>query len=478
MKFKKTALFALFVLIFAAVVYWIEVKKEDDTEQKKIVDTQILKFDQNQINLIEIEKKDEKIALQKNEKGWSLVEPIQDQADNDQIEEFLKSIAQERTLTIAKEATQLTPSDLNEFGLDSPAVIYRFKNNLGQSRKITVGSQKNFEGNAFVLLDNENQVHVANASWLTRANEKVIFYREKKLYRLPLANVNQVKITTLQDRFDLKMVDGQWKANPVDYILDQNKVREIIKKISEAGIQEYVFEGEPGKNLIKEKGLVKAPVHIEFLTNDNSWAVDVNQSEKENTLYALTDRPTRLLKLDKTIWEFLGNLNLDSLRDRVSITRFNLDEVKSLYFKSADKILKFYKKKDQWQFDGSLNSTQSFNSAQFVRLLNRLHDLEISEFIDKKKVDQFKGDRMLILKSDSDHLVYQLNWGPEFKMKKNGIEKEYYYARTQISSSIFAVEKNKLDSLNFEATLLKEDSIKNTESSPTRKNMKSESNNE
>ena len=49
-----------------------------------------MKFDQSQINLIELEKKDEKIALQKNEKGWSLIEPIQDQADNDQIEEFLK----------------------------------------------------------------------------------------------------------------------------------------------------------------------------------------------------------------------------------------------------------------------------------------------------------------------------------------------------------------------------------------------------
>ena len=56
---------------------------------------------------------------------------------------------------------------------------------------------------------------------------------------------------------------------------------------------------------------------------------------------------------------------------------------------------------------------------------------------------------MIILKTANDNLIFQLNWGPELKIKKHGVEKEYYYSRTSVSPMIFAIEKSKMQLDNF-----------------------------
>lgn len=460
MKFKKTAAWAAVVFGLLFTVYYFDYRKEEKVETQKEVDSQIVKFDENQVNMLEIVKKDEKIVLHKSEKGWALLEPIQDKADNDQIEELIKSVIDEKMLATAKESSLLSEDDLKEYGLDQPLAVYNIKNNLGQSKKIAIGTQKNFEGNSFVRVDSENKVYVANSIWFTKAENKLIYYREKRLYREILSDIVGIKVVSLQDHFEIKRKGTTWSAPQFDHVLDQNKVRETLRKISESMIQDYVFDGEPSAALIAEKKLTNAPIHIEFTTADTTWSVNINMSEEENAVFALTDRPTRLVKLDASSWEFFGNLNLDSLRDRISLTRFNLDQVNRMYVKYKNKEMNFVKLKEGWQPSNAKFDNEHFDETEFTHVLKKIHDLEISEFIDKKKVDQFKGNEMIILKSESDNLIYQLNWGPEFKMKKNGKEKDYYFARTQVSPSIFALEKSRIDSLGLDHIYKKKDEIK------------------
>ncbi len=457
MKFNRTLFFAVLVFVAAGAVYFLDYKKDEKVEQQKEIDSQILKFDQEQINMLEITKKDEKIVLHKSEKGWAILEPIQDKADSDQIEDLIKSIINEKMLALAKESIQLSESELAEYGLDHPLATYNIKNNLGQSKRIEIGTQKNFEGNSFIRIDSDNKIYVANSVWFNKAENKLIFYREKRLYRHVLADVIKIKVTSLRDQFELKRNANIWSAEHIDTALDQNKVRETLRKISESIIQDYVFDGEPSSALIEEKGLTKKPfVHVELATADSEWAVNININETENAVYALTERPTRLVKLDPSSWEFFGNLNLDTLRDRISVTRFNLDLVKKAYVKYKGKEYSFIKK-EEWESVSKINP-KLFNVTQLLESLKKIHDLEISEFIEKTQVENFKGHEMVILKSESDNLVYQLNWGPEFKMKKNGLEKDYFYARTQISPSIFALEKDRIEKLGLDKIFSKKDS--------------------
>lgn len=466
MKIKATIVFAVATVTLGASIYFFDVKKESVERQQKEISTRIVSFEKDQINFVEIQKGEAKYVLQKNNQGWTILEPIQDPADNDQIESLLEILTAEKYLAVAQESADASGLKLSEFGLDKTYAAINLKNNLGQSKRISVGSQKNFEGNTFIRLDAENRVLVASPMWMTKVDQNLITYREKRLYRASLAAVEDVKIQSFQDKFEFKRVENKW-VSPLypDVELDQNKVREIIKQIAETSILDYVIDGEPSKSMLAEKKLLTAPVKIQFETAVTTWSVAVNQSEKENAVFAITDRPTNLLKLDPTRWELFGNLTLDQLRDRTTLLRFNVNEIKKIFYKYDTHEYHFIKVADEWKPVEPAPADTEFSSIELGKILNRVHDLEISEFLDlevKKQVRQsFTGKNMIILSSDSDNLLFQLNWGPEQKIKQRGNEKDYYLARTNQSPIIFAMEKLKLRSVDFNQVFKKKEPVAN-----------------
>lgn len=451
MKLSKTFFFAIFTVLVILAVYIFDYRAE--VNQEKIKQALILNNDPDQITYVQIIKPEAKIALQKTEFGWDLLEPIQDSGDRDNIEELLKDLAKETQISIVKEsATDLTDAELREFGLDKPSIVFNFKNNSGHTKKISVGSVKNFEGNSYIRIDSENKIIIAGPQWYAQSENDTIHYREKKLYRHSLAKVIKIKVKSLRDKFELQQIDGKWFGFEKGLELDQNKIREILKKLSQTSIVQYVFEGEPSVALLKEKGLDKNTVDLELITENSSWSVSMKVNSEDKALYALTERPTFLVKIDIPAWETFGNLNLDELRDRTSALSFNLKEVQKIYYKHNDSELNIISTAESWKPDSSALATVSkVNNDQVKKTIQKIHDLKISEFVDSPKAkEKFEGKNMLILKSATEKLVLQLNWGPSFKIKKDGVEKEYYYARSHLSDSIFALEKKIIDSLEFD----------------------------
>lgn len=451
MKINKTFLFAIFTVLVILAVYIFDYKTEE--KQDKTKHALILNNDPDQISYVHIIKPDIKIALQKSETGWALLEPIQDSADNDNIEQLLKDLAKEMQITVVKESqTDLTETDLQEFGLDKPSIVFNFKYNSGHTKRISVGSVKNFEGNSYIRIDSENKIVIAGPKWFAQSENEIIYYREKKLYRHSLAKIIKIKVKSLRDNFELKQIDGKWLSSEQGFELDQNKIREILKKLSDTGVVQYVFEGEPSVALLKEKGLDKDTVDLELATENSSWLVSLKVNTEDKALYALTERPTFLVKIDIPAWETFGNLNLDQLRDRTSAFAFNLNEVHKIYYKHNDNELNIVSSADGWKSNSSaMPQASKVNNDQVKRTIQKINDLKISEFINSPSTkDKFEGKNMLILKSATEKLVLQLNWGPELKINKDGVEKEYYYARSHLSDSIFALEKKIVDSLEFD----------------------------
>lgn len=436
MKSNKTLLFAVFTLFVIAGIYIFDYRAGQNKE--KLEQAFILEGDSAQINYVQIMKADLKIALQKSLTGWALSEPIQDSGNDDNVEQFLESLSKSRQISVVKETVQpLTDADLRPFGLDKPVAVFNFKTNLGQSKVVAVGNLKNFEGNSYIRINSDNRVLLAEPIWYIQAQNMLIHYREVKLYRSNLANVIKLRVRSLRDDFELSLTDGKWYESKKNYGLDQNKVRELLKKISGSNIVEYVFEGEPSTALVKEKGLDKNAVTLDLETDDSTWSVTFNISQSDKALYALTERPTFLVKVDPTAWETFGNLELDQLRDRTSALAFKPEEVQKIYLKQNNTELNLV--------------TSELNAEQIKKTIGKVHDLQISEFVDSPaERERFEGRNMLILKAAKEKLVLQLNWGPAFKISKAGRETEYYYARTHLSDSIFALEKNLIDSLEFD----------------------------
>jgi hypothetical protein len=365
---------------------------------------------------------------------------------------LLNTFSEEKPLALVKRSdSAFSETELKEFGLDHPLVTFNFRNNAGDTEKVSVGNIKNYDGQSYLQIGSENRIIVGSSQWYSHGQDQLIEYRDKRLFRENVAAVDRIKLTTLNESFELKRDNGTWVSAQHNYRLDQSQIRDILKKISESTIEAYVFEGEPSQSLLKEKELDQSTVSVELDTDSAAWTAKINVSKKDNFVYLLSDRPTYLAKVSPLIWEAVSVLTLDNLRDRTSAFQFNAEEVKKIYYKNNDRETNLILNSGSWLMGSSNSPYLEVDKSEIAKTIKKIHDLKISEFIDTDVKDKFVGQNMLIVKSDTEKLLLQLNWGPSFKLNKNGVDVEYFYARTQLSDRIFALEKSEIDNLNLQA---------------------------
>jgi hypothetical protein len=453
MKFYKTIILALLAVAFSGGIYYYTVL---EAEKNKENDVNIVYLKKDQINYLELQNKNIKYVFQKTDLGWSIEEPITDIADNQRLEEVLNQLTNEKQLAVAKEGPGINWA---EFGLDTPESLIVIKNNLGQSQKIFLSSTKNFEGNHYVRVDNNEKILVVNPSWYNFTTEKLTFFREKSLYRGQIAAIKKVSIKSLSDNFSLVNGEKGWYSPIFEhYGLDQSKIRSMIKAIAENSIQEYISEGDPSDLERKEKGLAKDFVEVTFETDTNRWSVAVNLHEKDKSLYALTEKPTFLVKLDLSQWELFGNLSLDSLRDRKTMMTFDIKLVNRVFVRSGKKSIQLIKQDSKWRPENDVLAEKiKLDNKSVDELVNQVHNLEITYFLPDNEGKDFTGKDMIILKTSDDQLLFQLNWGPLQHKKVDGLEQDYFLARTQVSDSIFGLNKSYIDQLPLEQILKDQD---------------------
>lgn len=450
MKFYKTIILAMLAVAFSGGVYYYTVVRE--TQKNEAESSQLVYLKKEQINYLEIQNKNVKYVFQKNDKGWNIEEPITDIADDQRLEDVLTQITNEKQTAIAKEGLGINWA---EFGLDTPEALVVLKNNLGQSQKIFISATKNFEGNHYARVDNVEKILVVSPGWYNFTTERLTYFREKSLYRGQVSAIKKITIRSLNDNFSLVNGDKGWYS-PVfeNYALDQSKIRSMVKAIAENTIQEYISEGDPSDMERKERGLNKDYVEVIFETENDRWAVAINMHEKDKSLYALTEKPTYLVKLDLSQWELFGNLNLDALRDRKTMMTFDVKVVNRVFVKSGAKSLQLIKEDSKWRPEAAdLADKIKINSDDMADLIDQVHDLEITYFLPEAEGKDFTGSDMIILKTSEDQLLFQLNWGPLQHKKVAGLEKDYFLARTQVSDNIFGLNKSYIDQLPLEKIL-------------------------
>jgi hypothetical protein len=447
MSFKKTILLGCATVALGLGLYYFEFVRNEKNKIDTVFNQNVLHFQPDDINFVQIQNKDKVITLQKMDKGWQILEPIQDVADGNIMQALLKSATEQTLQSIESQS----PQNLAEYGLVSPAAMLLFKNNQGESVKIQIGTQKNFEGLSFAKINDDIQIKILQPFWEQQTQYNLTHFREKRLYREDLSMLETVKVKSLNDSFILIKQDQKWVSKDFsDLDLDQNLVRQTIKDLAETTIQDYLFEGDPSELDKKKKGLLPSPVHIELESVMGNWSASLNLNNDDKAFYALTSRPTFLVSLDMSRWEKFANLTLDSLRDRKSMMTFSKTEVQKVFAKSEGKEYNFSNENKTWVLNSKLPEQSEFLPIQAEKILNEIHDLEVSEFISTELSKQFVGNNMFILSSATDQLVFQLNWGPLVKIKMNGSEKEVYLARTQLSKKIFAIDKQKIDDLKLD----------------------------
>jgi hypothetical protein len=242
--------------------------------------------DYDQVESIILEKSLIKINLKRSIDGWSLLEPLIDFADNVAVEDFLKGVATERIIDVAKEGANI---DWSLFGLDHPEGKITFLTSGGQKQSFQISNRKNFEQNTFARRDDEQRVLVVSSNWQQRLEKTPLEFRDRRLLRHRIATIDTFKLENANGILQFKMKDGQWQdSSNLGVTLDQNKVREMLQSISDAKAEDFVQ---------KARSSLKVLFSLELNLGGKLWKADIGQAQ-DLKIYAEVSEPNHLLKME------------------------------------------------------------------------------------------------------------------------------------------------------------------------------------
>lgn len=305
MKLKGRGILVLALLFlggFAVYDYFQDQKKE----QKATEESRLLTLNFEQIDNFEIQKGAKKIAVKRSVNGWELTEPIQDLADNQAVDDFIKNLVPEKIIDVAREGTDV---DWSLYGLDKPQGQVTLKTTMGESNVFTISERKNFEQNAFARRNQEARVLVVNSSWQSRVDKDVMDFRDRRVLRHKIASVDVISLKNEKGLLELQRVDGKWKgSSKKEFKLDQNKVRDLLTTIADARVDEF-FENNSA-TIPKLKELFR----LNLMMDKKVWTAKVGQASNL-PIYATLSDPSWSVKLAPGAMDKLIKLTYEDLQE-------------------------------------------------------------------------------------------------------------------------------------------------------------------
>lgn len=304
MKLKGRTILIIALLLFGgyAVYDYRQDIKQQETEMEE---SRLMTLNFEQVDRFEIQKSDFKISLVRTVDGWQLDSPIKDLADNTVADDFVKNVYAERIIEVAKEGADI---DWSVYGLDKPLAKIIFKTTNGQENVFEISEKTNFESNGFIRRNSENKVLVVNSVWIERANKTISDFRDRRFLRHKIASVDSLKLKNAKGLLEIQRVDGQWVSSiQKDLKLDQNKVREILNKISEAKAADIL----PGETKIHSD---KPLFTLDLIMAEKKWKAEVTQA-KDLGIYAQVSEPNFKMKMEAGALDKFISLALADLKE-------------------------------------------------------------------------------------------------------------------------------------------------------------------
>lgn len=306
MKLKGRTILVLCLLLFGGFALY-DFQQDKKKEEKSMAEAQLMKLDFAKVDYVEIEKDGQKTILQRSTDGWKVTAPIQDIADNQVADDFVKNTFPERVIDVAKEGDAI---DWAMYGLDKPLGMVTFRTSGGEQTTFEVSEKKNFEDASFVRRDKENRVLVVNSIWQARVKKTAVDFRDRHVLRHRIASVDTLKLKNSKGGLHLQRVEGKWlEPSQKDLKLDQNKVREILTMIADAQASE-IIEGHHSK----PKNL-KILYTLDLIMDGKTWTLEAGQGH-DLVIFATVSDPTFVLRMEPGALDKLITLTANDLKEQ------------------------------------------------------------------------------------------------------------------------------------------------------------------
>jgi hypothetical protein len=380
MKWKTTLILLALAVTLGVYIKFFE-SKQLGTEEAKRQAQNVVNFDRDKIDGIDIQNGDDKIDMRRHESRWRLESPIKDQADSSSVESLLLDLESwQKDATISSKQIESEKNKLNEFGLNKPKLRLKL---LGQGAppEILFGKDAALEGQMYVRFENSKETFLAGQTVKKDIQKKPDDFRDRKLTDLITAQVSRVVLKTPAGEMELQKTGDHWEiTKPLRARGDDQKIGDLIAQVTTARIQQFVADD---RGDLHPYGLAEPRGSITLYGQDDKQGQMLQiggvPEKQPDQVYVRFSSRAFVYTLPKKTEEIL-NTKPNDVRDR-HLVRIDTNILDRVTIDAPGKGKIVLARKDQnWTIASKGNAPA--NGTEVHRLIDILQNEQVTKFVE------------------------------------------------------------------------------------------------
>ncbi len=404
---RKIVIALIVLLLLGGYLIWSN-KKEARQKEIEKASKKVVKLDFDKLKKIIIKRPDSTVVLEKKKDYWWVVSPVKDYADKFAVNNILDAFRdREYEKIVYKNA-----KDLSIFALENPRYEITFETTDGKKVTIQIGRRLPTSSKIYIKYPGSNTVYLVRTGFLYALSKNINGYRSKRIFKIFYsvpATIGRdiVKIDIKQTGGDSYTLYSENKTEPVPeevkkagsklpgkkvwYIsgkirdlADSGKVSELIKKIQDGNLAEFVKNDPTDRDLAKY-GLLSPQKELIVYFNTGEKAVlrvgnPVPKPKHEYYAY-VEGYPVIFTIRDYDVRKLFPDVA--SLRSK-KIAEFFADQITGVSVTKFSRSLKMHRTKD-WRWVDSKGTEHDPNVVyQFLTGINNQYGSDLLEKPDDK----------------------------------------------------------------------------------------------
>ena len=302
-------------------------------------DKTVLAFEQKDVTGIELDLRDDKIALEQSDGRWKLTRPRPLPADADTVRDLLEKLRAARV----KEFVADAPSSLSPFGLDKPVRldVQTGRDKDRATKSLLIGRADPAKKGVFAMRPGESTVMLIPDETWTAVPKNVAVLRDKTLVGFDRDKVTTIEIESPKGVVTLAKDGERWKITaPQALAADQVEAGAVLFKLRDLRAQAFLTDDAAGI----PRYLAKPTVRVSITEQGSPAARTVllaPSPEKRGgapSAYAAVAGQGPVVLVDGKSLDELGR-SADDLRDRALFSGLEPRDIKRMRVRGAGQTI-------------------------------------------------------------------------------------------------------------------------------------------
>jgi hypothetical protein len=404
MQFRGLLIGLVILAALGGAVWWSE-RNPPQTDTKGSDAPKLVTLKEDDINRIEIVRRDEPpTVLQKDKGGWQMTAPKPLRVDTDAVATVASTFAGLNWDRLVDEK----PSDLNQFGLAQPAV----KLSVNGKQTLLIGDEMPTGGNFYAKLDGDPRVFSVLSGTKSSLDKGWKDLQDKRLLTIDDSKLTRVEVTAKGQVVEFgKNAQNEWQmVKPRPLRADNWAVEELVRKLKDARMDTSVSDADAAAAAGKF-GWAARIAAVNLTDASGTHTIEVRKSGED--YLAKSTAVEGIHKVSNDVGEGL-NKGIEDFRQK-KLFDFGFNDPTKIGIRHADKRYDFVKGGEKWWFNGKEMDPTSVQS-----LIDKLRDLSATGFADAGMTapvmeiavtsnDGKRNEKVLIAKAGDAYLAQREN---------------------------------------------------------------------